>query len=340
MKGLELSEQYYLAYGKDMLETSFPGLLPLIAVGMAGPGSECLGFDDDVSADHDFGPGFTIFLPDESEVSRRAAFLLERAYMKLPEEFMGYRREKLSPAGGNRFGVVRRSDFFLASTGTADGFLSDNEWLSLPEQSLLEAVNGKLFYDGDGVMSAIRSHLSSMPEDVRLKKLAGALYVMGQAGSYNYKRIMLHNEAGSAVLSLAEFASEALHAVYLINHAYMPYYKWSFRGARGLGRFADDYSPADLASDLEAVLLDPSGAESRIKTVEERTVEAVLSYLKDSGFSVMPGRSTESSNPYRLRQGGEAFAESKDLGTLSMIVNNCVQDADLRNRSIFAGVNR
>ena len=79
MKGLELSEAFYETFGKPMLEEQFPELLPSLAVGLFGSGSECFGYDDDISQDHDFEPGFCIFLPDESQVDRHSEFLLQRA---------------------------------------------------------------------------------------------------------------------------------------------------------------------------------------------------------------------------------------------------------------------
>ena len=84
MKGLALARAYYEAYGEPMLREQFPELLPYLAAGCFGSGSECFGFDDEVSQDHDFEPGFMIFLPGEEIVDRKTAFQLERAYAKLP----------------------------------------------------------------------------------------------------------------------------------------------------------------------------------------------------------------------------------------------------------------
>ena len=61
MKGLELARQYYEAYGKEMLQTQFPQVLPYLAIGLAGSGSECYGYDDEFSRDHDFGDAFADF---------------------------------------------------------------------------------------------------------------------------------------------------------------------------------------------------------------------------------------------------------------------------------------
>ena len=87
MRGLELARDYFETYGAPMLHAQFPDWEDRLAVGLVGSGSECLGYDDEVSQDHDFEPGFCIFLPEEDVLDRRTAFQLERAYAKLPAEF-------------------------------------------------------------------------------------------------------------------------------------------------------------------------------------------------------------------------------------------------------------
>ena len=310
MKGLELARQYYEAFGRQLLE-QFPQASPYLAVGLAGSGSECCGFDDETSRDHDFEPGFCIFLPGEDVVDRRTAFLLERAYAKLPKEFMGLRRSPLDPVGGNRHGVIRMADFFLEKTGTADGELSLQQWFSVPEQSLLEATNGAVFSDLLGAFTAIREKLKYLPEAVRRKKLAGELLLMGQAGQYNYSRCIARGETGGAQLAAFEFVKSAIHGIYLLNGAYMPYYKWCFRGLKGLSRLGA------LADPLEALI--STGNEPQEAEKKQARIESVCHAFAEELCSLTALQSAEMER--------QAYA-----------LNDTIADPTVRNLHILCGV--
>ena len=313
MKGLELSEKFYLEYGAPMLEEKFPELLGLLAVGLAGSGSECFGYDDELSRDHDFEPGFCIFLPDESLVDRKAEFRLERAYTKLPMEFMGYKRSILKPVGGNRHGVIRMSEFFGAKTGNEKGELSFRDYFFLPEQSLLEATNGKVFRDDLGQFSAIREKLSYLPEDVRLKKLAGNLLIMGQAGQYNYSRCAFRGESGAAQLALSEFVKSTLCVIFLLNRRYIPYYKWSFRALRDLPMLSE------LGTHLE-YLISSGNSEAEIakkQEIIEKICASVADVLSNEALSDFGGNEMEA----------HAYA-----------VNRKITDGNIRNLHILYAI--
>ena len=121
MKGMELARAYYEQYGENMISSEFYEFSDVIAVGLCGSGSECYGYDDETSTDHDFEPGFCMFIPDEDVVDSRSEFLLSRAYAKLPSEFLGYKRQALSPVGGNRHGVFRMSQWWSNALGLPAG---------------------------------------------------------------------------------------------------------------------------------------------------------------------------------------------------------------------------
>ena len=77
MKGLEISEKFFYEYGLPMIEKEFSEYKDRIAAGLVGHGSECFGFDDEISTDHDFEPGFSLWITAEDE--RKFGFKLFRA---------------------------------------------------------------------------------------------------------------------------------------------------------------------------------------------------------------------------------------------------------------------
>ena len=198
MKGLELAKLYFDEFGRRMIEEEFPEIAGCTAVALTGSGSECYGYDDDISTDHDFEPGFCIFLPGEDKVDQKTEFRLERAYSNLPKEFMGYKRRTISPVGGARHGVFRASEYYEARVGAPDGILSDDQWLSIPDHILAEAVNGEVFRDDSGLITSIRENLLNMPRDIFLKKLSGCILTMAQTGQYNYERCLKRDDLGAA----------------------------------------------------------------------------------------------------------------------------------------------
>ena len=313
MKGLELSRRFYLECGEPMLCEQFGDILGLLAVGLVGSGSECFGYDDSYSQDHDFEPGFCIFLPDESIVDRKTAFALERAYSKLPKEFMGYRRSYLSPVGGERHGVIRISDFLLDRTGSADGCITVEQYFAIPEQALAEVTNGEIFYDGLGQISEIRARLAYLPEDVRLKRLAGNLLLMGQAGQYNYHRCVARHDSAAAQLAIFEFVKAALAVIFLLNRRYMPYYKWSFRALSELERLSEFAKPLEY-------LISSGNSESEISKKSE-TVEQIC---RDIALA--------------LRDDGLVTAESSSMEELAYSVNSLIADAKVRNLHILYAI--
>jgi len=310
MRGLELARAYYEAFGKELLQ-QFPAVLPYIAVGLAGSGSECYGYDDEISRDHDFEPGFCIFLPGEEVVDRRTAFLLERAYAKLPKEFMGLKRSPVDPVGGSRHGVLRMADFFSSKTGSSDGELSTEQWFAVPEYGLLEATNGAVFTDPYGELTRIREKLSAYPEAVRRKKLAGYLLLMGQAGQYNYGRCIARGETAAAQLAVFEFTQSAIHAIFLLNRTYLPYYKWQFYALRRLPLLSD------LAEPLESLI----STDNREPEKKTEAIENICAAIAEA-----------------LRLQGLTNLQNPEMEPQAYAVNNTIPDPNIRNLHILQGV--
>jgi len=280
MKGLELSKNYFFEFGLPMLESEFPDILDKIAVGLSGSGSECFGFDDEVSTDHDFEPGFCIWIPGEDVIDRQRAFKLERAYSKLPNEYQGFKRPLISPVGGSRHGVIRIDEYLTSKVGSTLP-LDIHQWISLPSYALAEAINGEIWIDNLGMVTNIRKELSTMPEDARLKRLAGQLFLMAQSGQYNFERCINHGEQCAAILALNQFVNATLESIFLLNKEYMPYYKWSFRALKQLDILTELYEP------LEFLLLgDSSDLNGKLFTIGE-VCNAIQNELRNQDITKM-----------------------------------------------------
>lgn len=233
MKGLELAEEYYNAYGRKMLQDKFPHLVGQMAAGLVGYGSECLGFDDELSMDHDYGPSFCVWLP--RVIYRQYGAQVQRAYEELPKEFMGFGGRVSELQGQGRVGVLCLEDFYLGILGRDTVPATEAEWLALSEENLAAVTNGKVFEDHLGKFSAVRDGLLQYyPRAVWIRRLVQALAKAAQAGQYNYARAMKRGERIAAELSLAEFIRESMQAVYLLNRKYAPFYKWMHRGLQEL----------------------------------------------------------------------------------------------------------
>ena len=287
MQGLDEARALYEEFGRPMIHAQFPQLEGRIAVGLVGHGSECYGYDDELSRDHDFARGFCLWLTDEDDL--RYGVALNRAYRSLPLGEGG----KHSALAEDNCGVRRTAFFYRRYTGSPGAPESWQQWLSLPSHALAEATNGRVFRDDLGQFTAIRETLlSGMPEDVRKKKLAARLIEMAQTGQYNYARCLKHGEQGAAALELSDFVRAACGAVYLLEKRHMPYTKWMLRGMDSLPKLGH------LRTALEFLLTGEDDPALRQGVIEDicATVSAELhvqglsdgtwDYLEPHAFAV------------------------------------------------------
>lgn len=85
VSGLKLARAFWTQMGKPMIAAKYPQYAGRIAAGLVGHGSECYGFDDAYSQDHDFGPRFCLWLTDEDYAA--IGEQLEADYEALPRKF-------------------------------------------------------------------------------------------------------------------------------------------------------------------------------------------------------------------------------------------------------------
>ena len=279
ISGLKLARAFWTQVGKPMLSTKYPQYVARIAVGLVGHGSECYGFDDAYSQDHDFGPRFCLWLSDEDYAV--IGEQLQTDYDALPRDFnidtQGHAVFSTNTAStaashgspspitpraqgvNRRDGVFRIGDFFESITGyrTAPAQTSPHEWLMLDEATLAAATNGEVFADPTGQFSKTRQGFKDMPDDVRLALISKRLGMIAQAGQYNLPRSLKRGDGAAAWLSIHEFVNAASSLVFLINvpmvAGYLPYYTWQFAALRKLSKSMFALLP-DVAEQLESVM--------------------------------------------------------------------------------------
>ena len=261
--GMQLSQSYWQTYGKPLLDQpKFARYKNRIAAGLVGHGSECYGFDDEISRDHDFGPGFCLWLTDEDYAEIGAD--LQAAYDALPRKYAGFDSRNETPRAkscesSKRVGVFRISEFFENITGfpTAPSQNEPHLWLSLNEPTLAVATNGKIFADPLGKFSKARQSFKLMPDDVRISLISRRLGMISQAGQYHFPRMIARKDASAAWLSINEFVRATASLVFLLNNpvtaGYLPYYKWQFAALRKLSNRMASRLP-EVCGKLESVM--------------------------------------------------------------------------------------
>lgn len=259
-----------------MIEERFPDIADQTAAGLVGYGSECLGFDDEISRDHDYGPSFCIWLPRKTY--RQFGEAMQTAYDALPKTFLGVSERVEQEQGKGRVGVLCLEDFYRGILGRETLPETDAQWLTIPEEALATATGGSVFEDRLGAFCAIREGLLGYyPEKVWRRNLADALAKAAQAGQYNYARAMRRGERVAAELALSEFVRESMRLVYLLNRTYAPFYKWMHRGLR-------DLPTGGEIGDMLGLLYQTDAERDRILIIEA-VCSVLVQILQEKGLS-------------------------------------------------------
>jgi hypothetical protein len=236
--GQELSRRFYREAVRPILEDRFPGLPH--AAGLLGSGSDALGFDTEMSTDHDWGPAVLLFLRDGDAHLGDAI----RAAMseRLPREFLGY------PAGMRD--APDEPGTLVLGTASDDGPqihrvypttvrefaghhlaidigrpLAAADWLSIPSQALRSVTAGAVHHDGVGELTALRERLAWYPHDVWLYLLASGWQRIGQEEHLMPRAGYVGDELGSAIMG-SRLARDVMSLGFLIERQYAPYPKW------------------------------------------------------------------------------------------------------------------
>ena len=273
--GQEMFEDFYYEYGEPMLQKKFPAFIDKIAIGKAGEGSDCFGFDDENSLDHDFGPGFCMWVTRETY--DKIGEFLQAEYEKLPVTFRGVTRTNMEKGKG-RVGVCIIEDFYKRILGMDKAPESLSEWSQIDEFALATATNGWILKDEEGKFSAIRNQLLNYyPDEIWLSKIAQSMYSISQYGQYNYGRMARRSDIVTAEQCRSQFIKSVMELIYLLNRTYAPYYKWMFKGLEK----TDDFG---LAEKLNQLVFIPIMNIEENESFMEHICVLLLKKMDERGF--------------------------------------------------------
>jgi len=304
MRGLELSRRYYEEICRPAVENFFPLHIEKMAFGLVGDGSECYGFDDEISRDHDFGPRVMIWLTsgDYSDFGTE----LHELTKNLPRKFLGFDGVNTSRYGEGREGVFTINGFYKKFTGLDNPPSAIQAWRLIPEANLSLATNGEVFSDSPGKFTEYRNTLlAGYPEDLRLKMIAARCMKMAQSGQYNYMRSIRRKEYVAARMALAEFTDSAASMIYLINKRYKPFYKWMHRGLRDLPVLGNE---TYILLETLSISTDFSDNITTVETI----CSLIINKLREKGFS-------DSTSDFLLDHGPQVQKRIKDENLRNMV---------------------
>lgn len=280
-KGIVICRKYYEEYGRAMIAEKFSEYEDKIAAGLFGEGSDCMFLDDEISRDHDWGPGFMLLVT--RDVYEKIGKELQAEYDSLPKAFMGHTRMETAEARG-RVGVVIIEDMcekFLRpalKSNTDSGYLERKNLGDISSFVLSLFTNGEIWRDDEGIISEIRSELAGYYDDKTwLRKLGLSLIRTGHTGQYNLGRVLKRGDRVTAKILLGEYMTCVLKTLFLINRKYAPYDKWLMASGAMLPKYAEITDCLRAISDMEI-------SDENVLLTIEIIAQIILESLKELGL--------------------------------------------------------
>lgn len=308
--GLALSQRFFDGVVAPLLAVEMPHLD--YAAARLGDGSEVLGFDTEMSADHNYGPTLQLFLA-EADFAAASAPLMTLLDRNLPEQIDGWpvRFPSFGRPGadvpealGSDHGVEVHT--LAAWTWRQLGINAHVEaapadWLGLPEQRLLTVTAGAVFRDDIGELQALRQRLSYLPQDVWLFKLAAQWSRIGEEMAFVGRTGETGDELGSRIIA-ARLVQDVMRLCFLIERTYAPYAKWFGVGFARLG------CAARMAPLLERTVTAETWQPRQQALAEAYELAGKLQIARDVPGAIAPRIQQYYNRPFTVINAGEIAA--------------------------------
>ena len=233
VSGIDLARMFYIEVVRPLIEGRVHSAARL------GSGSDVLGFDTPRSTDHGWGPQLHIFVA-AAEVDAIRTIIDST----LPEEFHGwpvhFGWDEI--AVQHHVNVVPLREWLESHLGFDPQVnITVQNWLTTPQQLLLEVTAGAVFHDPDGDLKRVRDKLEWYPNDIWLWLLACQWRRIAQEEAFVGRTAEAGDELGSRIVT-TRIVRDLMRLCFLIERRYAPYSKWLGSAFRDL-RIASDLTP-------------------------------------------------------------------------------------------------
>lgn len=235
----------------------FPNLR--YSTALMGEGSDVMGYDTPQSMDHNWGPHLRLFLTEHDYKNKTKE--IDKVFRKnLPYTFMGfptnyteeketYLRQKMKPIKSGpvnhmiKFHSIKQ---FYAQFLEFDPYkkITSEDWLSFPQQYLIEVGQGEIYYDGLEELREVRDKFRYYPDDVWLYIYMVQWEMIGTKEAFMGRSGQAGDELGSRVMA-TQIVEQVMRLCFIMEKAYIPYEKW----------FGTAFSHLTCASELTYLLL-------------------------------------------------------------------------------------
>lgn len=250
IKGLQLSHDFYFEVVAPLLEEEFPKIK--YSAGRLITGSDVLGFDDQRSIDHDWGPRVDLFF-STADYEAVGDQIYDYLATKLPFTYKGY-----STHFENDYLMGERSEYPIthrARTNDIESYfkyhlgfypldeVSEIDWLRTPELLFRGIQSGAVFHDDLSALLEIKRVLKWYPDDIWYYMLASQWLRIDQEEPFMARCGDVGDELGSRVVA-ARQVKEIMQLCFYMEKQYPTYMKW----------FGTAFSKLQCAQKLEPLM--------------------------------------------------------------------------------------
>jgi len=276
IKGLVLNKGFYIDVIKPLLEKKYPDLI--YSAALLGYGSDVLGYDTDMSMDHNWGPRLQIFITDKDiipELDNYLKYELPFRYKSFSTNFTDLKYDGVQSMEYTEKRPINHlieiripQDYFRErySINKLSKFTYD-DWLTFTDQNLLEITSGMVFHDGLKI-NELRNELKFYPLDICKLRMAVLWDYIWNKEAFIGRSIEINDYIGLKI-NTSRIINYLIKILFYLENKYIPYSKWCGNALKELAVY----------NSIKGIIIDtlnennPKEIEKSLCTIYEKVVE-------------------------------------------------------------------